>query len=90
MWATLADFLEEDRTRKLPGGERVMHAVMGIVYGIFLAELYPHTAHWARQDSGFAAAAYGLPSWILTIFAAGVFLSGLRDWIASRNLLRGS
>src|SRR6476646_6672985 len=30
---TLSDFLEEDRTRKLPGGERVMHAIMGIVYG---------------------------------------------------------
>src|SRR5499433_3952580 len=26
IWVTLTDFLEEDRTRKLPAGERVMHA----------------------------------------------------------------
>src|SRR5215467_1844323 len=26
---TLQDFLEEDRTRRLPPGERVMHALMG-------------------------------------------------------------
>ena len=29
---------------------------------------------------------YGIVSWILTIFAAGVFLSGLRDLHASRRL----
>jgi len=38
---TLTDFIEEDRTRKLPAGERVMHALMGIVYGVFLALLFP-------------------------------------------------
>jgi len=39
---TLKDFLEEDQTRRLPAGERVMHAIMGIVYGVFLTLLYPH------------------------------------------------
>jgi len=86
VWATLADFLEEDRTRKLPAGERVMHAIMGIVYGVFLAELYPHAARWVKLDSGFAAASYGPVSWILTVYAAGVFTSGLRDLAASRRL----
>jgi hypothetical protein len=43
-----------------------------------------------RQDSGFQQANYSLLSWILTVFAAGVFISGLRDLSASRNLLRGS
>src|SRR5580704_15204659 len=30
---TLSDFVVEDRTRPLPAGERVTHALMGIVYG---------------------------------------------------------
>ena len=88
VWATLADFLEEDRTRKLPAGERVMHAVMGIVYGMFLAKLYPHAARWAKLDAGFGPADYGFLSWILTLFAVGVLSSGLRDLAASRKLLR--
>ena len=54
IWVTLTDFLEEDRTRRLPAGERVMHAVMGIVYGVFLALLYPYAAAWAHLDSGFS------------------------------------
>src|SRR5947208_11936077 len=38
---TIWDFLEEDRTRSLPHGERVTHAIMGVVYGAFLAFLVP-------------------------------------------------
>src|SRR5579862_2053214 len=34
---TLLDFIEEDKIRKLPPGERAAHAIMGIVYGAFLA-----------------------------------------------------
>jgi hypothetical protein len=85
---TLTDFLEEDKTRKLPPGERVMHALMGIAYGIFLALLYPHAAEWARLASGFGAAEYGAISWTLTLFAAGVLASGVRDLAASSRLGR--
>jgi hypothetical protein len=88
VWATLADFLEEDRTRKLPGGERVMHAIMGIVYGVFLAELFPHAARWEKLPSGFGTVDYGVISWILSVYAVGVFSSGVRDLVASRKLLR--
>ncbi|MBZ5617118.1 MAG: hypothetical protein LAQ69_00090 [Acidobacteriia bacterium] len=88
VWATLADFLEEDRTRGLPAGERVMHAIMGIVYGVFLANLYPHAARWAKLHSAFGATDYGAISWILTLYAVGVFTSGLRDLAASRKLAR--
>ena len=82
---TLTDFIEEDRTRKLPPGERVMHALMGITYGVFLSLLFPHAVGWGRMVSGFGAASYGVLSWILTLFAAGVFISGLRDLAASRR-----
>jgi hypothetical protein len=85
---TLTDFIEEDRTRRLPAGERVMHALMGIVYGVFLSLLYPHAVRWWALGSGFGPADYGVVSWILTFFAAGVFASGLRDLTAGRKLAR--
>ena len=83
---TLTDFIEEDRTRKLPAGERVMHAIMGIAYGVFLTLLFPYTVAWGRLGSGFGQADYGLLSWVLTFFAAGVFTSGIRDLMATRKL----
>lgn len=80
---TLADFLEEDRIRKLPPGERVMHAVMGIVYGLFLAYLLPHVWDWMRQPTGFGRIHYGLLSWLLTLMAGGVLVSGIRDYVSA-------
>ena len=42
---TLTDFVVEDAVRSTLGGvyqgERVMHAVMGLVYGAMLAHLLP-------------------------------------------------
>jgi uncharacterized protein len=87
---TLKDFIEEDHTRRLPAGERVMHAIMGIVYGVFLTLLYPHASVWMGIPSGFDTVNYGLVSWILTAFAVGVFASGVRDAVASRKLLRAA
>ena len=83
---TLSDFIEEDQTRRLPPGERVMHAVMGIVYGVFLTLLFPYAARWSKLGSGFGPAEYGALSWLLTVFALGVLASGLRDLAASRKL----
>lgn len=80
---TLSDFLVEDRTRKLPAGERSMHAIMGITYGIFVALLFPQAVAWAQAPTGFGAASYGWLSWILTAFALGVVSSGVRDYVAS-------
>ena len=85
---TLTDFIEEDRTRRLPPGERVMHAVMGITYGVFVALFYPSAVRWAALTSGFGRADYGWISWVLTLFAAGVFVSGIRDFLAAGNLRR--
>ena len=82
---TLTDFIEEDRTRKLPAGERVMHAVMGITYGVFLALLFPEASAWWTRATGFGPADYGLVSWVLTIFAAGVLASGVRDLRAAKS-----
>jgi hypothetical protein len=83
---TLSDFIVEDRTRKLPPGERAMHAVMGITYGIFLALLFPNAAGWLGAPTGFEPASYGWISWVLSAFALGVGLSGIRDFAASAAL----
>lgn len=85
IWITLSDFLEEDRTRKQPPGERVMHALMGIIYGTFLAYLLPEVFRWLRLPTGFRRADYGLLSGLLTVMACGVFLSGVRDLLSARR-----
>ncbi len=83
VFITLWDFIEEDRTRPLPPGERAMHAIMGIVYGAFLANLVPQMLAWSARDTGFATASYGALSWLMSLMAVGVFLSGARDLWAS-------
>ena len=86
---TLADFVVEDTVRKPLGGvypgERVMHALMGIVYGAFLANLAPILLTWWAQPTGLDAAPADvapLLRWALTAMAGGVFLSGVRDLLA--------
>jgi hypothetical protein len=87
---TLSDFVIEDRVRAPIGGvypgERVMHAVMGIVYGAFLAHLAPTWLAWWSMPSTLAFTAASAPEsvlWTLTIMAGGVFFSGVRDLAAS-------
>jgi len=85
---TLWDFIEEDRIRTLPSGERAMHAIMGIVYGAFLANLLPELWLWSARPSGLGGAYHGFPAWILSGLAAGVFVSGIRDLAASSRSVR--
>lgn len=80
---TLWDFIEEDKVRKLPPGERAMHAIMGIVYGAFLAYLVPELIRWSELPTGWGSAYHGIPAWILSLIALGVFISGIRDFVAS-------
>ncbi len=80
---TLWDFIEEDKIRRLPAGERAMHAVMGIVYGAFLAFLIPQVLLWARLETGFGPSYHGFPAWILLVLSIGVLVSGVRDLLAS-------
>jgi hypothetical protein len=82
------DFVEEDMTRRLPKGERVMHSLMGIVYGGMLAFLAPVLWAWWQEPSGFVRADHGWASWVLAAMAIGVFGSGLRDLWASLRMAR--
>ena len=94
---TLRDFVVEISVRKPLGdvyaGERVTHAVMGILYGGMIASLVPVLSGWARLPNGLVATSYDAPGvllWGLVIMAAGVFLSGLRDLYAALQLPHGS
>ena len=87
---TLADFLEEDRSRRLPPFERVLHTVLALVYGLFLATLAPHLAAWARQPTALAWTPHGGVSWAFTLCAAGVLAWSVRNAIAVRALGRAA
>ncbi len=82
---TLWDFIEEDRIRRLPAGERAMHGIMGIVYGAFLAYLVPEMLQWRQLPTGWGQSYHGFPAWVLSGLAVGVFVSGVRDALASRK-----
>ena len=83
---TLWDFIEEDRTRKLPAGERITHALMGIVYGSFVAYLFPEIIKWEHQSSGLTRTNQSIVSWVFSVIALGLLISGTRDlWASVRN-----
>lgn len=93
---TLKDFVVEDRVRKALGGvykgERVTHAVMGIIYGAMLANLAPVLLAWWRGPTSLAATTETIPqtlAWALTLMSAGVTLSGARDLYAALALPGG-
>jgi uncharacterized protein (TIGR01777 family) len=85
---TLADFVEEDRARRLPPFERVLHTLLTIGYGLFLGTLAPVLARWAALPSGFAPAPRGAPSVLFTLFAAGVGAWAVRNVLAVAALGR--
>jgi len=89
---TLADFVIEDGVRASLGGvypgERVTHAVMGIVYGAFLAGLGGALVGWWGEPTALALAPPPAPAALralLGAMAVGVFLSGARDLAAARG-----
>lgn len=80
---TLTDFVEEDRTRRLPASERVTHTLLALNYGAILTLLVPLLIGWAGQATDVVAVSHGLWSWMAGAAAAGVFIFGLRDLAAS-------
>jgi len=90
---TLWDFVVEDWVRKSLGGlypgERIMHAVMGILYGAMLAYLLPNLWVWWRAPTRLSVspiAVFPAMRWAMVIMGAGVLVSGLRDLYASFEL----
>lgn len=93
---TMWDFVVEIAVRKPLGdvysGERITHAVMGIVYGGMLAFLIPILIDWSSRQATLVVTPIRDLSplgWVLLIMAAGVFLSGARDLYAGLGLPGG-
>jgi hypothetical protein len=93
---TLWDFVVEDWVRKPLGGlypgERIMHAIMGIVYGAMLASIVPTFLIWWSKPTGLLNSPPPFPEalrWTMAVMAVGVLLSGIRDVCAAVGL-RGS
>lgn len=80
---TLIDFVEEDRTRRLPASERVTHTLLALNYGAILTLLAPLLVAWSGQPTGLAPVTHGWWSLMAGAAAAGVFVFGLRDLAAS-------
>ena len=93
---TLTDFVVETVVRKPIGdvyaGERVTHAIMGILYGATIACIIPSLINWASLPTGIIFSPPKVPSglqWALLVMAIGVFLSGVRDLYAALGLPKG-
>jgi hypothetical protein len=56
---TLIDFVEEDRTRRLPASERVTHTLLALNYGAILTLLVPFLLAWAAEATGLVATSHG-------------------------------
>lgn len=83
---TLADFLEEDRTRQLPPFERWLHTVLTVSYGLFVGVMAPVLLDWATEPTALVANGRGLVSWWFTAMAAGVWAWSVRNALAVRRL----
>lgn len=93
---TLWDFVVEITVRKELGdvyaGERVTHAIMGILYGAMLALLIPTVLTWRKSATGLVFSPSPIPGWAriaLTAMGVGVLLSGFRDLYAALELPGG-
>ena len=84
---TLADAVVEDRTRRLSRAERLVHMILGGTTGAYMALVVYHaTLVWLPAPSVIASTEHGIASFILSVFACGVLVSGLRDAHAARRL----
>jgi uncharacterized protein (TIGR01777 family) len=83
---TLADFVIEDRTRRLPAFERILHTLLALNFGAVLAALMPVLAGWWGMPSGVIVVSHGIVSWIFTFFSAGVLVWSARNAFAVLRL----
>jgi uncharacterized protein (TIGR01777 family) len=80
---TIADFVIEDRTRRLPAFERVLHTVLTLLFGVLLMAIAPVLLDWWALPTDVIAIDYGAFSMVLVAFAVGMTAWGLRDALAA-------
>jgi hypothetical protein len=50
-----------------------------------MAYLLPELLQWRQLPTGWGESYHGFPAWVLSGLAVGVFVSGVRDALASRR-----
>jgi len=85
---TLADFVVEDRTRRLPPLERILHTVLAMNFGAVLTALWPVLQQWGARPTAVVYAPNGSFSWVLSVFGVGVFAWSVRNTAAVFSLRR--
>lgn len=95
LWLSLWDFAVERRSRArlggLPTGEYILHVVLGILYGAFVALVLEATVASLWLPTAIAYEPVAVPvllRWNLLLMAAGVLVSGALDaaaWVRLRE-----
>jgi uncharacterized protein (TIGR01777 family) len=83
---TLTDFVVEDRSRRLPALERILHTLLAINFGAIQSVFAPILWHWWHQPSAIVPLSHGAVSWLLSCLAVAVFAWFLRNMIAALRL----
>ena len=86
MFITVADFLEEDRSRKLPPLERALHTVLTVSYGLLLGLIGPMFWQAAQLPTQLSTASFGIWSWMFSVAAICVLIWSARNILAVRHL----
>jgi uncharacterized protein (TIGR01777 family) len=82
---TLTDFIVEDRTRRLPPFERILHTVLALTFGAFLAVLAPVLFAWAAMPTALPAVRHGF-TWPFVLFGTGLVAWSVRNFVAVLRL----
>jgi uncharacterized protein len=83
VFITLADFIEEDMSRRLPASERVNHTLLAINYGAILILAAPVLLGWASERTAVKFVSHGYWSALMAYAALGAAIFGLRDLLAA-------
>ncbi|MDN7849758.1 TIGR01777 family oxidoreductase [Burkholderia seminalis] len=83
---TLWDFVVEDQSRKLPATERVLHTLLAVNGGALFGMIAMQLAVWAHEPTALLPLDPGWRGWLLSLFAVGVTVSGVRDGIAAYRI----
>jgi len=88
---SVADFAVEGESRRglggLPTGEYVLHMILAMVFGAFVACLAPELWNWSALPTGLARS--GGPAWlsaVMGVMSAGVLISGIADLVAALRI----
>jgi len=79
---TGTDELIENRLRKLPDNERVMHVILTLNLAFIIALMVPIVGEWSARPTGLVRSGYGLAGWILVAFGLASAAWSVRDGLA--------